>query len=145
MLKALGNAPQQHQLLEGAAAFRVSGEAQVESTSAYAELTVSAVTACRAKHKAQPTNQVNPACWLSHPLADVLLQACVGVGVVVHQVHLVALNHHTSICSSNAACTNDAHLQNMRGKAAAAAAAVSQHCVVCYVCSAHMWRQCSPQ
>lgn len=44
-------------------------------------------------------------------LFDVVLQFCVRVWVVVDQVHLVTLNHHARIRSSNAASTNDANLR----------------------------------
>ncbi len=35
-------------------------------------------------------------------------QLCVRVGVLVHQVHLVALYHHSCVGRANAASTNDA-------------------------------------
>jgi hypothetical protein len=46
-----------------------------------------------------------PGRWVAAPTH----QLCVGVGVIVHQVHLVALNHHACICGTNAARTDDAH------------------------------------
>mmetsp|Transcript_20337 Transcript_20337/g.44447 ORF Transcript_20337/g.44447 Transcript_20337/m.44447 type:complete len:375 (+) Transcript_20337:748-1872(+) len=42
-------------------------------------------------------------------LLDVLLQLLVGVGIVVHEVHLVALHHHAGIGCTNTPSTDDAH------------------------------------